>query len=795
MKQIFASALAWMRDYWREILAVHLVYIALGIMLFAPLLGLLGQVLLKLSGKPALADMDLLFFVLSPPGMIAAILFLAITIVISAFELASLMAIGVLDVNGKHVNLVSILGFSLGKVKPLFEFAARLVAKILLIAVPFLLVAGLTAYLLITEHDINYYLAVQPLEYWVAVIIIGLTLFSLALLILWRLANWSMALPLVLFAGVKPVDSFASSTKIFQQSRNLVLQGLIAWVVVISILGAVEIALVKTLATLLVPLFIHSVALLALLFGSLTVLLMAAGTIVAAFAVASLAFLLVILAYRAETGLHGFDLPSGRQSVLVTTGLNKRWYRVAFACAVCVSVLLGYTMLDEIQFTDEVKIIAHRGSSASAPENTMASIRQAIEDGADWIEIDVQESADGEIIVIHDSDLMKLAGVNIKAWEVTSKDLDEIDVGGWFAPEFSGERIPTLEAVLAEVKGKSRLVVELKYYGHDEQLEQRVIELVESAQMQDEVMIMSLEYAGIQKVRALRPGWKIGLLSARAVGDLTRLDADFLAVNMALARPSMVQAVHAAGKEMYVWTVNDALAMSQVMSLGVDGVITDEPKKGREVLSARAGLSSVQRLLLHMAPLFGVEAPSLSLQYDDAPASDENINFELSLHQRLQDRISLPGTVLEEFSTDGCSGGLSVGWDHFAEQAGFFRQRHGIKPPWERCCIEHDRAYHLGGGSGLTAMESFLAREQADNALRACVLDTRDGRMDSLKEAYGFDESQVTEVYQVIAESMHTAVRLGGMPCSGLSWRWGYGWPGCEESVIEPRDSGDDRSQ
>ena len=171
---------------------------------------------------------------------------------------------------------------------------------------------------------------------------------------------------------------------------------------------------------------------------------------------------------------------------------------------------------------------------------------------------------------------------------------------------------------LVEVKGRSKLIVELKYYGHDQQLEQRVVDLIEAAGMRDDTMIMSLEYAGIQKVRALRPDWKIGLLSARAVGDLTLLDADFLAVSLALARPALVQAAHAAGKELFVWTVNDALSMSQTMSLGVDGVITDEPLLGREVLVARAELSSVERLLLHMAPLLGFDAPSLGIQSNDA---------------------------------------------------------------------------------------------------------------------------------------------------------------------------------
>lgn len=77
-------------------------------------------------------------------------------------------------------------------------------------------------------------------------------------------------------------------------------------------------------------------------------------------------------------------------------------------------------------------------------------------------------------------------------------------------------------------------------------------------------------------------------------------------------------------------------------------------------------------------------------------------------------------------------------------------------------------------------MESYALREKADDELRACVLSTVTGRSVQLQSQYGFSENQLTALYKTIASSMHTAVRLGGMPCTGLSWRWGYGWPECD---------------
>jgi glycerophosphoryl diester phosphodiesterase len=270
---------------------------------------------------------------------------------------------------------------------------------------------------------------------------------------------------------------------------------------------------------------------------------------------------------------------------------------------------MGYWLLQGMQVQDEATVIAHRGAAGAAPENTLASVRRANADGTDWVEIDVQETADGEVVVIHDSDFMKLAGNPLKVWEGTLAQVQDIDIGSWFAPEYSSERVPTLREVLAEVAGKSHLVIELKYYGHDQQLEQRVVDIVEQAGMVDDVAIMSLKYEGIQKIRKLRSDWTIGLLAVKALGNLTRLDVDFLAVNTGMATPGFVRRAQESGKQVWVWTINEAVTMSRVMSLGVNGIITDEPALAREVIEQRAELGSVERLLVHTAVLFGRPVP------------------------------------------------------------------------------------------------------------------------------------------------------------------------------------------
>jgi hypothetical protein len=169
---------------------------------------------------------------------------------------------------------------------------------------------------------------------------------------------------------------------------------------------------------------------------------------------------------------------------------------------------------------------------------------------------------------------------------------------------------------------------------------------------------------------------------------------------------------------------------------------------------------------------------------EDADAPDPTIDaierqLETGRHERLIARIAENGTVMTGFTTDGCSGGLSVGWEYLSGRFPDVAVRHGTRPPWEDCCVAHDRVYHAGGASGVDASESFDQRKAADLELMSCVAATGVQRSPELQSEYALSESQVTLLYKAIAELMYRSVRLGGVPCTAYSWRWGYGWPQC----------------
>lgn len=603
---------------WKEVLSIlrsssikffvlHLMYIALGLILFAPLLGIVGKFLLSLSGEAVLSDMDIAMFMLSPSGIFALIVLSGLLITILIFEQASMMALSATRLHEQNMGVIAALRFTLSHAKGIYLFATRLIIRILIIVVPFLAISAAIAWILITDHDINYYLAEKPPVFMLTLAINGLIMFVMLFILIRKLLSWSLALPLILFSGVSPADSFEKSAALAKGHKNQILKSFALWALAAFLLGAVVLGTIHFLGAQLVPLFNDSLKILIVLMGALVALLSLANIFITTFTSSSFAALTVILAERYGCHINTSDLKVKEEGVRLNLTTTKM--TLLLITAVTAAVLVGGWLLKGIQSVDNVEIIAHRGAAGVAPENTMAAIRKAIEDGADWVEIDVQETKDGEIVVIHDSDFMKISNVATKVWEGTLDELRQIDIGSWFDPKFSDQRIPTLEEVLLEAKGKAKVLIELKYYGHDEQLEQRVIDVVEKVGMAKSVALMALKLDGVKKARALRPDWEMGILLSQAIGDISKMDVDFFAINMGMMKPSFVRRVHKIDKKVYIWTANDPISMTSMVSLGVDGLITDEPKMGQNVLTQRDTLGTVERLLLHTTVLLGEPIP------------------------------------------------------------------------------------------------------------------------------------------------------------------------------------------
>lgn len=278
---------------------------------------------------------------------------------------------------------------------------------------------------------------------------------------------------------------------------------------------------------------------------------------------------------------------------------NTRWvkkiymYRkriIALSIVVVIGVNFAYNFADRrgvlhMGLGNPVEVTAHRGYSAAYPENTIPAFKGAIRVGADWAELDVQQTADGEVIVMHDSNLKRTTGLDKEVWQVTWDEIKDLDNGSWFDKKYQTVRIPTLEEVLKVCRGKIHLNIEIKPSGHDKDLEEQVAKLLKKYHMRDTCVVSSLKYDSLRKIKEADDSIETAYITSVSYGNFTDLEyADGYSVESTLLSKSFVNKAQKAGKQIYVWTVNSEERLEKVVGMGIDNVITDDPVMAKELI-------------------------------------------------------------------------------------------------------------------------------------------------------------------------------------------------------------------
>lgn len=254
----------------------------------------------------------------------------------------------------------------------------------------------------------------------------------------------------------------------------------------------------------------------------------------------------------------------------------------------------------------DLDVIAHRGSSGVAPENTLAAVEKAIEQRANWFEIDIQRTADGELVLMHDRDLRRTTNVEEVFPErqlaplgtFTLAELQKLDAGSWYGPEFAGEPVPTMEQLIDLIDQRIGFLLEVKDPALYPGIEQQIADELRgaggylgAALAGDRLVVQSFDHASMRRMDAIAPEIPVGLLTGARLttAELTvaaeyaeQINPSFRAVD----RP-YVDEVHALGMTMSVYTVNTGRDMRAMLDLGVDGIITDYPAVLLDLLSRR----------------------------------------------------------------------------------------------------------------------------------------------------------------------------------------------------------------
>lgn len=236
------------------------------------------------------------------------------------------------------------------------------------------------------------------------------------------------------------------------------------------------------------------------------------------------------------------------------------------------------------QITGKVSIVGHRGAPDCAPENTLASFREGLRQGADIIELDVQLSADGCVVVFHDDQLDRTTNGHgpLAAWSLD--ELKTLDAGSWFDPRFAGEPIPTLKEVLAWAKERVPLFVELKYgTGAGPALDTAVAAQIVAHEMVERVVVISFDHQALRRVKERNPDLATGALYmthlADPVGLAREIGANAIMPLWHLVTADLVALCHDAGLAVHVW--GPAADYAALIAAGVDCMNADHPAQVR----------------------------------------------------------------------------------------------------------------------------------------------------------------------------------------------------------------------
>ena len=236
------------------------------------------------------------------------------------------------------------------------------------------------------------------------------------------------------------------------------------------------------------------------------------------------------------------------------------------------------------------RIIAHRGASQNAPENTIAAIEEAVNQNADYLEIDVHLSKDGDIIVIHDSSVNRTTDGSGKVNALTTKEIKKLDAGSWFSNEFKGEKIPTLNEVFKEASSQIKIIIEFKY-GNDKypQIEEKAIKLIKEFNLEDRIILKAFDTKILDRFETLAPdiprlytffgSWGFitidNFIRFRSATDIKNVD--YYQVHKYFITQSLINDVHSAGKKVIAWGVVPK-DLDEMKKLGVDLVEVDWPE-------------------------------------------------------------------------------------------------------------------------------------------------------------------------------------------------------------------------
>ena len=572
--------------------AFEILYKSTASLLIIPLIVFIFQALMKLKGFTNISNKQISTFILSPVGIISAIVIALIATFYCLFEFQALIIIAQESYYDKKISMKNLFISTLSHSKKLFKIVNIPIIIFVLIVIPLTNSAITSSF--IKGFDIPDYISGPILESS------KLTLILLSVLLFVNIFAFLgiFLLHCMLLEKKTFFKAYWRSFKLVKMNLFSIFFRIIFWNMFLGILYYPIKKLTYFALIGLASYFKNNPSALNDIVNTSALL---SGILYFVFSLISVPLNMMLVTsiyYQQVIKKDGKNFEPISVSSRKGISFEKHFFKLKYAFIVIFLLLSVFAVKADLFTPDtyKTKITAHRGSSVKAPENTKSSIEYAINDHLDYAEIDAQETKDGVIVLTHDSNFKRTSGQDLNIWETNFKDIEALDVGSFLDPKFKGEKVPTLDEIIKMSKGKIKLNIEIKLSGHEKNLTEGIIKVIKDNNFEDQCVVASLDYNEIQKAKLLDPKIKIGYIMFASLGNILSLNVDLYSIESTNVTQNLVDEIHGANKLIHVWTINTSSTMRTMYELGVDGIITDDTDTAIEVLKDLNNTDAITRI-------------------------------------------------------------------------------------------------------------------------------------------------------------------------------------------------------
>jgi len=555
---------------------------------------------------------DLIRFIISPAGIVYLFTLILITLSGIMIRYAGIFQMVLDHLLGNEVSVRLTAIRIAARVHVLLKVCAITVAGMVISLIPLAIGLGLVYQIFLTEFDLNYYWYTTPPEWYRALTFGGI----------WA-GLWILSLLLITASLLPALPAYLEGSKTIREAvkevwqapaghtlRFLKVIGLVAifWFILRITTDAILLTVFLFLADWAIQSFesLRSVAIVA---GGYIFTSISAGILISFFGFTLISVIITKFYFSFSQPAIMPEAPGFKKLTQKTIRLLT-WWTKPLRASLLILIIIAGSILTSFLITlgsdteTEFLVISHRANAMGAPENSLPALENSIELGIDFVEIDVQLTSDGTVVVLHDEDLMRVTGNPRQIADITADELRDLRLITDGEHPDSLLHVPTLDEFLERAKGRIGVMIELKYYGFAPELAEKTIDLIREYEMEDQVLVKSLNFRAVEQIRNLAPDIGLGYVSAVAAGDLSRLPIHFLSVNQANATSELISRAQREGMGMFVWTVNNREDMIDIVLKGVNGIITDHPELVIAIIEDVGDLTTTERLLLQLGLLF-----------------------------------------------------------------------------------------------------------------------------------------------------------------------------------------------